>query len=479
LLQSINWNGGGVLANSGAFGYPARVKILIAGASGFIGTALIERLLQDETLEVVALSRGNRESRHPRLVWKRCDLFSLKDLHEAMTGCEAAYYLVHSMLPSADLAQGSFYDFDLILADNFARSAKKFGLKHIIYLGGMIPEKEVLSWHLRSRLEVEEALRSSGVPVTTLRAGLIIGAHGSSFEILHRLVERLPLMVCPAWTRTESQPIALEEILQVLVECMKRPEFQGRTFDVGGPEVLTYQELILRTARTLGLRRRVYSFNLIPLRISRWWVKLITGASKNLVYPLVLSLKHRMVADPAIAWKEWPLARIPLESAIRDALRGPRTRAQALHPMRPREHEVRSIQRLYHPKGRNAEWVASEYFRWLPGLFGFLIRVTVRGNRCTFSFLWEPFRLLVLEKSVERSTPDRQLLYIRGGLLASSKMERGRLEFREALNGRLILAAIHEFIPALPWTIYRFTQALMHLWVMHRFQRHLLTVDPE
>lgn len=454
------------------------MKILIAGASGFIGAALIERLLQDETLELVALSRSDRQSHHPRLSWKRCDLFSLKDLNEAMAGCEQACYLVHSMLPSADLAQGSFYDFDLILADNFARSARKFGLKHILYLGGMIPEKEALSWHLKSRLEVEEALRSSGIPVTTLRAGLIIGARGSSFEILHRLVERLPLMVCPAWTRTESQPIALHEILQVLEACLKRSQVHGRTFDVGGPEVLSYQELILRTARVLGLNRRVYSFNLIPLKISRWWVKLITGASKDLVYPLVLSLKHRMVADPAMAWKDWPDARISVEAAIQEALqpRGAGASRARLSVVR-RGHEVRSIQRLYHPKGRDAEWVAAEYFRWLPVLFGFLIRVTVEGDRCTFSFLLKPIRLLVLEKSVERSAPDRQLLYIRGGLLASRKMIRGRLEFREALNGRLILAAIHEFIPALPWPVYRFTQALMHLWVMHRFQKHLLTAD--
>jgi uncharacterized protein YbjT (DUF2867 family) len=454
------------------------VKILIAGASGFIGTALIDRLLQDESLEIIALSRSARSSDHPRLLWKRCDLFSLKDLNEAMQGCDQAYYLVHSMLPSADLAQGSFYDFDLILADNFARSARKFDVRHIIYLGGMIPEKEVLSWHLRSRLEVEEALRSSGIPVTTLRAGLIIGARGSSFEILHRLVKRLPLMVCPAWTRTESQPIALREMLQVLEACIRRPEVQGRTFDVGGPEVLTYQELILRTARGLGLRRRVYSFNLIPLRISRWWVKLITGASKDLVYPLVLSLKHRMVADPSLEWKDWPSPRVSIEGAIREALMpaGPAAGSAQLSVIR-RGREVRSIQRLYHPKGRDAEWVASEYFRWLPTLFGFLIRVTVEGDRCTFSLLFKPFRLLVLEKSFERSTPDRQLLYIRGGLLASRKMIRGRLEFREALNGRLILAAIHEYIPALPWPIYRFTQALMHLWVMHRFQKHLLTID--
>ena len=452
------------------------MKVLVAGASGFIGRALIEKLLLNDQIEVVALSRVERVSHHPRLVWKKCDLFSMKDLQEAMEGCTDAYYLVHSMLPSADLSQGSFYDFDLILADNFVRCAKKFGLNHLIYLGGMIPEEPKLSWHLKSRLEVEECLRGSGIPVTTLRAGLIIGKNGSSFEILHRLVERLPLMVCPAWTETESQPIALEEMLGVLVETLLNPAVKGQIYDVGGPEVLTYQSLILKTAHALGLKRRLFTFNLVPLKLSRLWVKLITGTSKDLVYPLVLSLIHRMVAAPSRAWTRWPEPRISMDQALALALEENGNHAPRLGTYEKRvakTHEVRSIQRLFHPAGVNAEWVAAEYFRWLPRFFRTLIRVSVVGQICTFSIFIPAIKLLILEKSEERSTPDRQLLYIRGGLLASSKMVRGRLEFREALGGRVILAAIHEFIPALPWLVYRFTQALAHVWVMRRFDRHL------
>ncbi len=452
------------------------MKVLVAGASGFIGRALIEKLLFNEEIQVVALSRVERVSHHPRLIWKKCDLFSMKDLQEAMEGCTDAYYLVHSMLPSADLSQGSFYDFDLILADNFVRCAKKFGLNHIIYLGGMIPEEPKLSWHLKSRLEVEESLRGSGIPVTTLRAGLIIGKNGSSFEILHRLVERLPLMVCPAWTETESQPIALQEILGVLTESLLNPQVKGKIYDVGGPEVLTYQSLILKTAHALGLKRRLFTFNLVPLKLSRLWVKLITGTSKDLVYPLVLSLIHRMVAEPSRAWTHWPEARVSMDEALTLALKtGPifEGKVGAAEKRVLRSHEVRSIQRLFHPAGVNAEWVASEYFHWLPRFFGTLIRVTVAGRICTFTVFIPAIKLLILEKSEERSTPDRQLLYIRGGLLASSKMVRGRLEFREALGGKVILAAIHEFIPALPWFVYRFTQALVHVWVMKQFDRHL------
>jgi uncharacterized protein YbjT (DUF2867 family) len=402
----------------------------------------------------------------------RCDLFSMKDIQEAMAGCDQAVYLVHSMLPSADLSQGSFYDFDLILADNFARCAKKAGLRQIIYLGGMIPESEQLSWHLRSRLEVEDALRESGIPVTTLRAGLIIGKNGSSFEILRNLVRRLPLMVCPAWTRTESQPIALSEVLDVLETCCLESAKEGAIYDVGGPEVLTYQNLILKTAKALGVRRRLYSFNLIPLGLSRFWVTLITGAPRNLVYPLVLSLKHRMVASPSSSWTKWRGPRVTMEMALQDAKAPLAPEIPGVSKPIP-EHEVRSIQRLFHPPGRTAEWVADEYFRWLPRLFVFLIRVRTRGNRCVFSLVSERIPLLILEKSAERSTPDRQLLYIKGGLLVSRKMGRGRLEFREALGGRVILAAIHEFVPALPWLVYRYTQAILHVWVMRLFERHL------
>ena len=159
-------------------------KVLIAGASGFVGHALIEHLLKTDDCEIVALSRSERKSHHPRLIWKKADLFSLKDITETMAGCEEAFYLVHSMLPSASLSQGTFYDFDLIIADNFVRAAKFHKLKHIIYLGGMIPEFEELSWHLKSRYEVEETFRHSTIKTTALRASLIIGADGSSFSII-------------------------------------------------------------------------------------------------------------------------------------------------------------------------------------------------------------------------------------------------------------------------------------------------------
>ena len=197
-------------------------RVVVAGASGFVGRVLVSRLA--ERYDVVALSRSPRQSTDG-VRWVKADLFSLLDCEKAMAGADRVVYLVHSMQPSARLSQGRFADMDLILADNVARAAK--GAKQILYLGGLIPEGEHLSEHLRSRLEVERALAAHGTPVTTLRAGLVIGPGGSSFRILRRLVERLPVMLCPAWTESLTQPIDLDTLIEVLVASLEDQQSEG------------------------------------------------------------------------------------------------------------------------------------------------------------------------------------------------------------------------------------------------------------
>lgn len=445
-------------------------KILIAGASGFIGHALIENLLKDETIEIVGLSRGLKTSTHPRLTWKKCDLFSLKDIHEAMLGCETAYYLVHSMLPSASLSQGTFYDFDLIMADNFIRAADKHKLKHIIYLGGMIPDADDLSWHLRSRLEVEETFRHSDIKTSVMRAGLIIGPNGSSFTILERLVKRLPLMIAPSWTKTKSQPVALKDVVTVLTRVLNDESIQGKIYDIGGPEIVTYQGLIKKVGMKVRLKPTILTLNIIPLGISRFWVTLITQVPKKLVYPLVLSLKHEMLAAPQHQYPHPEDLQTTLDESLDLSVLD--DGEPSFKGYVPEQKDVRSIQRLVLPEGRDAEWVALEYFNWLPTFFSTLVKVQLEGERCTF-YLFDPkIKILILERSVERSSPDRQLLYIIGGLL-SAKQERGRLEFREVLDRRYVMAAIHEFRPSLPWFVYKWTQAIVHAFVMLAFGEHL------
>jgi uncharacterized protein YbjT (DUF2867 family) len=445
-------------------------KILIAGASGFIGHALIDHLLKDDHIELVGLSRGPKTSHHPRLTWKMCDLFSLKDITDAMEGCETAYYLVHSMLPSASLSQGTFYDFDLIMADNFVRAAIKHSLNHIVYLGGMIPAEGELSWHLKSRLEVEETFRHSKIKTTVLRAGLIIGPHGSSFTILERLIRRLPIMICPAWTKTLSQPVALQDMIKVLKRVISEETLQGRIYDIGGPEIVTYQGLIQKAGEKIRKRSKLFTLNIIPLSLSRFWVSLVTGVPKKLVYPLVLSLRHQMLATAKYAWPYPGDLSTSLDEALSLSLTDQEQSSFKGHV--PIQKDVRSIQRLVLPAGRNAEWVAFEYFNWLSTFFSTLVRVQLEGEKCTFYLVDPKIKLLILERSPERSSPDRQLLYIVGGLL-SAKQGRGRLEFREVLDRKYVMAAIHEFRPSLPWYVYRWTQAIMHLIVMKAFDEHL------
>jgi uncharacterized protein YbjT (DUF2867 family) len=445
-------------------------KILIAGASGFIGSALIERLLQQDDIQITALSRGERTSDHPQLIWKQCDLFSLKDINLAMEGCEEAYYLVHSMLPSASLTQGKFYDFDLIMADNFIRASASHNLKHIIYLGGLIPSGVELSWHLRSRFEVEQTFRHSTIKTTVIRAALIIGPQGSSFTILQRLIERLPIMICPAWTKTKSQPVGVNDVINVLERCLLDEKVQGGIYDISGPEVITYQGLIRKTSAKIKKNTSLLTLNIIPLTLSRFWVSLITGVPKDLVYPLVLSLKYEML--PSVSHK-WPYQK-DLETSLDDCIEyaihsGKKTKFKG---HRSDEKDVRSIQRLVLPPGRDAEWVANEYFNWLPTFFSTLVRVNIQDDRCSFYIFNPSISILILKKSHERSSSERQLLYVVGGLL-SGVMKRGRLEFREVLDRQYIMAALHEFRPALPWYVYRWTQALVHLIVMKAFGEHL------
>ena len=445
-------------------------KVLVAGASGFIGRALIERLLQDESLEIVGLSRSQLESHHPRLIWKKCDLYSLKDISLAMEGCTQAYYLVHSMLPSATLSQGAFYDYDLIMADNFVRAAERFKLEHIIYLGGMIPSTDDLSWHLRSRLEVEQTLTASSIKTTVLRAGLIVGPNGSSFTILEKLIRRLPVMICPDWTETNSQPVALRDVVNVLTRALSERSLQGQVYDIGGPEVVTYQGLIAKTAKIIKSDNTLVTLNIIPLWFSRFWVSLVTGVPKNLVYPLVLSLKHEMVVNEFRRWPHPEDLGTTLDDALELALRD--TKPSSYKAYKPVQRDVRSVQRLVLPDGQNAEWMAQEYFNWLPTFFSTVVKAEVAGERVTFVLFNPKIKILILHKSVDRSSPDRQLMYVIGGLL-SAKQERGRLEFREVLDRRYVIAALHEFRPSLPWYLYVWTQAIVHLITMRAFDEHL------
>lgn len=446
--------------------------VAIAGVSGFVGDALARVLQQSARIgRVVGLGRGAGRGA-PVDEWRSCDLFSLADAERALVGVDVAVYLVHSMMPSAALSQGDFADFDVVAADNFARAAARNGVRQIVYLGGLVPaSSDRLSQHLESRLEVERVLGAHGTPVTALRAGLVVGPTGSSFLILRRLVERLPVMVTPAWTETRTQPIDLDDVVALLAHCLDRPETFGASFDVGGPEVLTYRAMIERMAAQLGRRPRLFSVPFFTPRLSRLWVSLVTGAPKSLVAPLVESLAHEMVAGDLRLQEAAQRPGRTFDESVARALASERPEAPRPASRRA-QRDVRSVQRLPLPEGHDANAVAAEYLRWLPRLLPFALRVHVSDEGvCRFALFG--VTLLVLAYSHARSTPDRALFYIRGGVLADARAEKGRLEFRVVPGGRSVIAAIHDFVPRLPWPIYATTQAQVHLLVMRAFGRHL------
>ena len=190
-------------------------KIVIAGATGFIGRWIIETFANE--YDIIALTRKIiKPSLNSTVEWRNVDLYSISNTEKALEGADYAIYLVHSMQPSTRLNQSSFEDTDLLLADNFSRAAEKNKVKQIIYIGGIVPKNQHLSNHLRSRLEVEKILGSRNTPLTSIRAGIIIGPSGSSFKIITNLINNLPIMVCPKWTLSMNQPIDVFNVLEIV-----------------------------------------------------------------------------------------------------------------------------------------------------------------------------------------------------------------------------------------------------------------------
>jgi uncharacterized protein YbjT (DUF2867 family) len=451
------------------------MKVVVAGASGFIGKALVKELSAQH--KVIALSRSQKSQstqQEQAIEWRSCDLFSLLDAEKALAGADIGIYLVHSMRPNAHLTQGNFADFDLIVADNFVRAAQKNNIKHIIFLGGLCPESaRQESLHLQSRHEVEEVFAESGIPYTILRAALILGAEGSSFHIMTRLVDRLPLMLCPTWSQTLSQPVALQDVVKSLIYCVNREECFNQTYDLGGETILSYRDMMMDLAGVLGKTRTMIPVPFMSPGWSSLWVSVITGAPKDLVDPLIAGLKTNLVARPEkrlrIPDYKFQDVHQALVTAVAsyDGSKNPHA-FKVAHSL----HEARSVQRLPLPKGWNAGDVAKAYMEFLPKMHLGLVKAEVHTPWIYFSNRFPYFRLLVLQYSPERSWDHRHLFYVRGGLL-SKKLGRGRLEFREILGGKACIAAIHDFRPRLPWPVYKVSQALVHLWVMKQFGRYL------
>jgi uncharacterized protein YbjT (DUF2867 family) len=394
-----------------------------------------------------------------------------------------AIYLIHSMSPSGGLVQGDFQDNDLILADNFARAAKMHNVKNVVYLGGIIPEEEELSAHLKSRLETEQTLKSYGVNVVSLRAPIIIGKNGSSFNIILKLVERLPVMILPRWTSTFSCPIYLDDVVNSIIYVLDKREYYNQVKNLVGPDQISYKQLLATTASMIGRKRIFVSVSFFTLQLSKLWVSLVTGTPKDLVYPLIQSLKHPMIPTeesilriPGYSYtgvkegmmKAMGVKKIPTKKSFLPIFRKNRLFFHKSSQFK----EVRSVQRLPLPSGKSAQWIEKKYLEWLPTFFKKIITVKIKERLITFK-AFNVLTILELTFSPKRSTSDRRLAYITGGALVKKNQGRGRLEFRETTHGKHILVAVHEFKPSLPWYIYKYTQAIIHLYVMKKFGQYI------
>lgn len=288
------------------------VQVLVTGASGFIGSRLCHALV-DAGYDVRAMSRhpaSYRGAGDPVFG----DVADATSLPAALAGCEAAYYLVHS-LDAADFVRR-----DAEAALSFGRAAREAGLRRIVYLGGLGVDSDQLSAHLRSRREVERLLIASGVPVTVLRAGIVLGAGGLSFELLRQLVARLPVMVTPRWVTTRSQPIAVTDVVAYLVAVLALDAAAGQTYEVGGPEVLAYREMLVRVAAALHRPLYIRPLPLLTPRLSSAWLALVTDVTVPAARALIDSMTNEVIVhDPAIR-QLVPRELLGFDAAVRLAL---------------------------------------------------------------------------------------------------------------------------------------------------------------
>jgi uncharacterized protein YbjT (DUF2867 family) len=287
------------------------MKVTVFGATGVIGQALLPLLAAEH--EVVAVSRGSRDPQ-PGVRWVEADVASGDGLANALEGASVAYYLVHS------LGARDFERQDREAARNVSRAAARAGVGQIVYLGGLGGDEADASAHLRSRRETGEHLGVDGVPVTTLRAAMVVGKGSAAFETILGLVKRLPVMITPSWVSTPTQPIALADIARYLAGVCGNEAAYGEAYDAGGPEVMTYREMIERIAKLLGRRPVILEVPVLTPALSALWLELVTPVNAWVARPLVEGLRTPTIAREERLRRLLPFELTPFDTAARQAL---------------------------------------------------------------------------------------------------------------------------------------------------------------
>jgi uncharacterized protein YbjT (DUF2867 family) len=276
------------------------MRIAVFGASGTVGSALLPILAREH--EVIAVSRRAHTESDSNVRWVTADVTDPNSVEQALDGAEVVVYLVHS------LGQSDFAARDRRAASIVARAAEAQHVRQIVYLGGLGDESDDLSEHLQSRRETERHLASGSVPVTTLRAGMVVGPRSAAFDTILALVDRLPGMVCPRWVSTPTQPIAIADIARYISGVCGNPEAIGQTYDAGGPEVMTYRQMIERIARLRHRHPIIVEVPFLTPRLSSLWLRLVTPVQASVARPLIDGLRN-----PTIAHDDRLQALLPFE----------------------------------------------------------------------------------------------------------------------------------------------------------------------
>ncbi len=293
-------------------------KIVLTGATGYVGGRLLSLLMQ-KNLYVRCIARNpeflkSKGLRNVDMV--KADVLDINSLNLALEGMDVAFYLVHSMGSKKD-----FEETDRIAAENFAFAAKKAGIEKIIYLGGLFEEGENLSPHLRSRRQVGNILRQSGVPVIEFRASIIIGSGSLSFEMIRALVERLPAMITPKWVRIPAQPVFIGDVLQYLLSAIDLDVKENKIFEIGGPEIVSYSDLMTEYAKIRGLKRLMIPVPVLTPRLSGLWLGLVTPLYARVGKKLIDSIKHPTVVKDKSINDFFDIKPIGVKESIELALR--------------------------------------------------------------------------------------------------------------------------------------------------------------
>lgn len=299
-------------------------RCLVTGATGYVGGRLVPLLLE-QGYDVTVLARTPDKLRNvpwvDRVTIVAGDSASQGSVRQALEGVDVAYYLMHSIEKGKDLEAA-----ERRVSQAFAESAHASGVGRIVYLGGLAPDEDLarMSAHMRSRVAVGQVLRDSAVPTVEFRASVIIGSGSASFEMLRYLTERLPAMVAPYWVKQATQPIAIRDVLRYLVKAAELPPEVNRIYEIGGPDVFSYEEMMQRYAEVAGLQRRmVVPLRLLTPRLASNWIHLITPVPKDISQPLVMSLKHPAVCrehDVAAVIPDPTEGLLPFDTAVALAL---------------------------------------------------------------------------------------------------------------------------------------------------------------